>query len=173
MAYPRAIRQWAALPGGENLWAMPNLRGLLYDLLHTRFSTQHLQQIALGISASLVIVLLVFFGKIKIRPSNRDLGFSLAIVITLLASYHCYLHDLSLLLLPFLVTLARARDFKVVSQLVVFPALLAGMMALPFIPSTFPQMVLGFCLLLLLFGIALGVEIFQAAREGMAGGEAA
>ena len=42
-------------------------------------------------------------------PSSKtfDLGFSLAIVTSILVSYHLQLHDLSLLLLPFILVLNR------------------------------------------------------------------
>jgi hypothetical protein len=170
-AYPRALQQVAAVPGVENLWAMPNLRGLFYNLLHTRLSTAHLQEITLGVSAAAVLVLLLVFRQVK--PSNRDLGFSLGIAMTLLAGYHGYLHDWSLLLLPFLLILARVRDGRVVGNPAACPVLITAMIVLPLCPTTFPHMVIGLCGLLLLFILAVAGEILYPRQALLGGGNAA
>ncbi len=75
---------------------MPNLRGVLYLLLHGH---SYVGAVALVLS-----VVVFFFAAWWCRAgTNRvDLKFSLNVVATLLVSYHCLGYDLSILMLPIL-----------------------------------------------------------------------
>jgi len=80
---------------------MPNLRGLLDTFLKGLFS----KTIITGIVILASIGLLLFLAKLWNRTSTGmrlDLGFSAAVIVTVLVSYHAFAYDLLLLLLPIL-----------------------------------------------------------------------
>jgi hypothetical protein len=78
---------------------MPNLRGLVYYFLQDLSAAA-----SLAITAFMTLIALWFV--IRIWPThlhderNFDLRVSLVLTLTVLASYHCYAHDLSLLIIP-------------------------------------------------------------------------
>jgi Glycosyltransferase family 87 len=80
---------------------MPNIRGLFHLVLSGRISP-----VALNISILIVSLALIIWAAHSLKtlydPDNDrfDLEFSLAVVVTLLVSYHLLLHDLSILALP-------------------------------------------------------------------------
>jgi hypothetical protein len=87
---------------------MPNVRGLFHLLLSGSISP-----IALNISILIVSLVLMIWAVQNLKtlsdPDNDrfDLEFSLAVVVTLLVSYHLLLHDLSVLALPAFLVLSR------------------------------------------------------------------
>jgi len=87
---------------------MPNLRGLFHLLLSGTISPT-----ALNISILIVSLALMIWATQNLKtlsdPDNDrfDLEFSLAVVVTLLVSYHLLLHDLSILALPAFLVLNR------------------------------------------------------------------
>ena len=103
LGYPRAVMQYANMegrPGGEHPASMPNLRGCLYSALHARLTPLSLQQTTVAISLLLLAAMAFILWRQKhVSPY----GFSLVVLVTLLTSYHAYLHDDSLLLLPCLI----------------------------------------------------------------------
>ena len=106
LSFPHALARFTKLPvnlGGERLMSMPNLRGLLLYLASTRLPYDLLQ--SLSVAVSVLVIGLVLVSTFTPHRQMSDLRFSIVIVVTLLASYHCYGHDLVVLLLPlFLVT---------------------------------------------------------------------
>jgi hypothetical protein len=68
---------------------MPNLRGLIYALTSQHLGHLWMQILTVVLSAVLLLV------AARSRPS-----FSLAVLVTVLVSYHALLHDISLLVLP-------------------------------------------------------------------------
>jgi Glycosyltransferase family 87 len=74
---------------------MPNLRGLI-DALSERV----LSKTARGSLVAMVSIALIIFAALRCRGRNFDLGFSLAVITTILVGYHAFVYDLSLLLLP-------------------------------------------------------------------------
>jgi hypothetical protein len=101
-SYPRALMQYAGMHnrlGAEHPASMPNLRGFLYVLLHAHMPASLLQKITLAISLVLLAATMLLLNRYRrISP----LSFSLLVVVTLMTSYHAYLHDNCLLLLPML-----------------------------------------------------------------------
>ena len=82
---------------------MPNLRGLLHTLLHAVVPPTALFVLIVGASAALL------WAAVKLLQSTTaaeklPLGFSLALLTVLLVSYHQYDYELSLLLIPLLLT---------------------------------------------------------------------
>jgi hypothetical protein len=78
---------------------MPNLRGLLHTFLAARSSKLVIQLVV----AVLSVALLLFASakwKVARQGTAFDLGFALAMVATILVSYHANTYDLSLLFLP-------------------------------------------------------------------------
>jgi Glycosyltransferase family 87 len=78
---------------------MPNLRGLLHTFLAARSSKLVIQLVVAGLS-----IASLFFASSKCKVAREgtafDLGFALALVTTILVSYHANTYDLSLLFLP-------------------------------------------------------------------------
>jgi hypothetical protein len=82
---------------------MANLRGLIFGLLGARLPTIWIQ--ALTIVASILVLLwaaLAVPGKQKTADS-----FAIAITASLIVSYYLFIHDLSVLLIPIVITLDR------------------------------------------------------------------
>ena len=77
---------------------MPNLRGLI----ETTFSAAGSRAIALTIAALSLALLWHCFTRMRMDAtgSRFDLSFSLAIIASVLSSYHAYVYDLSVLLIP-------------------------------------------------------------------------
>ena len=74
---------------------MPNIRGLLYDLLYHREMESLLFTLAVVISGSAYLLCLYFWrGGFDALDPIFDLKFSLTLLTTVLISYHLYSHDL-------------------------------------------------------------------------------
>ncbi|MFZ0587766.1 MAG: glycosyltransferase family 87 protein [Candidatus Sulfotelmatobacter sp.] len=86
---------------------MPNLRGLLEGWSFAReFTAAHVITIALSIA---LLVWVILKGQNRAHSRQRfDLQYSLAMVAAVLASYHAFPYDLSLLLIPVLVMINYA-----------------------------------------------------------------
>ena len=81
---------------------MASIRGLLDSVLIPHFS-----KLASDIAIAATSLGLVLFAARKLKLGNGvqfDLGFALCVTVTVLASYHTLTYDLSLLLLPLVVT---------------------------------------------------------------------
>jgi len=74
---------------------MPNLRGLMDTVLDRALSKP-----ARDLLVALISIGLIILAASKWRGRNFDLGFSLAMITTILVGYHAFAYDLSLLLLP-------------------------------------------------------------------------
>jgi hypothetical protein len=100
LRYPAYVLQVAKAPslGGVPAELMANLHGLALGW-PLPFSG------AVGTSAAVLSSVVVFFfaaakGLVAIRPEKLELQFALAIVVSVLTSWHTNAHDLSLLVLP-------------------------------------------------------------------------
>ena len=80
---------------------MPNLRGLLHTFL-----AEHSSKLVIQLAVVVLSVALLLLASSKWRVAREgtafDLGFALAVVSTILVSYHANTYDLSLLFLPVL-----------------------------------------------------------------------
>jgi len=93
----------AALQFPLRVSIMANLRGLFFGLLGDRLPAFWIQ--VLTIVTSVLVLLWVAFA---IRGKQRGAGaFVLAITASLIVSYYLFVHDLSVLLIPIVVTLDR------------------------------------------------------------------
>lgn len=101
LAYPKYIlRVENVTVSPVALGNMPNLRGLIAGVLASKFP-----EIAVGLTVVLSIAILLFSAESwrnDPSPSHLDLRFSMALIASLLVSYHCYDYDLTLLLIPVL-----------------------------------------------------------------------
>jgi len=99
LGFPAAMIQSARLPasiGEPGAEGMANVRGLLQWLLDSHLPHKSILLMAAAASALLLIGLLVVIAQ---QPRISELGFALIITITVLASYHCYKHDMGLVIL--------------------------------------------------------------------------
>jgi hypothetical protein len=82
---------------------MPNLRGLIAGSLHLTGLPATLLIVALSIA---LVALAAHWWRVqpqRAQPGHQfGLGFSLCLTVTIIASYHMLVHDLSLLILPIL-----------------------------------------------------------------------
>jgi hypothetical protein len=94
-AYPHYVLHWEdTLAGSQKVpEGMPNLRGLAYIFLPPG-------SYIVPLLVLLSLALLVFTAWKCRQPGHLDLQFSLALVTTVLISYHVVSYDLSMLLLP-------------------------------------------------------------------------
>jgi hypothetical protein len=96
---------------------MPNIRGALYALGASRFQEEYIKLAVLLLSAALVIWVSLKWLPSRTNPASAfDLGFSLALVVALVVSYHLQLHDFCLLLLPAVLVLKHVMSGGVRSR---------------------------------------------------------
>ncbi len=99
--YPLALLQYSGMAhtsAGEHPESMANLRGLLDQVFRGHLSASALAVVTLATS---LVVLSAMMLALR-RRSVSETSFSLAVVVSVLVSYHAYLHDACLLLLPIL-----------------------------------------------------------------------
>ena len=100
-AYPRYVLYWEDLMAGKDRVpaGMPNLRGLWYVL-----GTSHISMTPLLAFVSIALLWFVTWRCRSLWPGTRfHLCFSLALLATVLVSYHVVSYDLCVLLIPVLV----------------------------------------------------------------------
>ena len=145
LQYPVAMFKYSRLPVGigENPEFMYNLRGFAYVLLHSKLPNSTLHTGALVVSALMMLLVAVpFLGR---RRNLSAVDFSFIVSVTLLASYHSYIHDMALLVLPLLLVAGHIAGQELTAKRIAI-ALTAG--ALFMIPSVLPLL---FPVALLLF----------------------
>ena len=151
--FPLVLRQFSQLPlglGGPDLRLMPNVRGILYGVLHSRISTNSLEALTIVLSLALMMAVWVSLRK----RESLTLGFALVIVVTLLTSYYGYMHDMSLLLVSFLLTGSYLRGRKLGPVEVTLAFAVYALFLLPAVSVSFHMMVIGVFLgMLLLTGL--------------------
>lgn len=97
--YPLALLQYSRMAhtsAGEHPESMANLRGFLDQVFREYLSATALAIVTLVAS---LVVLSAMMLALR-RRSVSETSFSLAVVVSVLVSYHAYLHDACLLLLP-------------------------------------------------------------------------
>jgi Glycosyltransferase family 87 len=104
---------------------MPNIRGFLY-LLFNRWIPPTL----LNILVLVLSVLTLWFAARRWRDEQFGFSFSTAVIATLLASYHLYNYDVTLLLLPVMVTCSDLAHQK---RLLAGSSLLSAVLIIIFI----------------------------------------
>lgn len=134
LSYPRALTQYAGMQnrlGAEHPASMPNLRGFLYVLLHAHMPPSMLQTITVAISLLLLAATMLLLNRYR---QVSAVSFAVLVVVTLMTSYHSYLHDDSLLLLPLLLlgnTLLQRGRFRAATALTI-----AAIFLLPLAPTS-------------------------------------
>jgi len=105
---------------------MPNVRGALYLLVHRRFGS-----LEFGLLVAALSGLALWLAAKNWRDEQLGFSFSAAIFATLLASFHLYNYDLTLLLLPISVACGElARRERLLSS----PIPLSAALVILFIP---------------------------------------
>jgi hypothetical protein len=134
--YPRLILSMQSLPyGGFHPTLMPNIRGFIY--LITARETPLWLLVAIGLGCAVLTAR---------KWTDLESGFSATVAMTLLTSYHAYLPDLLILLIPLFVLGTYAIRFELL------PSFLFCMLAVPVFPYWFMQMR---CLAILAIPLAL------------------
>lgn len=93
---------------------MPNIRGAV-EMMAPSLLPQNLQKTIIVLVSGLAVLWVARNwprGR-ALSAMNFDLGFSLALVVSILVSYHLQLHDLSLLLIPFVLVLNRTSKNEI------------------------------------------------------------
>jgi hypothetical protein len=160
LEFPQAVLHFAASPGIEHPGFMPNIRGLLCVLFGSLAAPASLKFAALALGVVMIPGAAVWLRRTF--QSSLELSFSAMIALTCLTSYHSYLHDLSLLVLPFLLTAAYLATREWTWNRAVLAAAMAGIFLAPLAPTSFSQMVVALCGLQLVYVTALVVESRRA-----------
>jgi len=133
MAYPHYVWSLNQRPdiGAVKPQLMPNLRGLLDGFLHGRLSSMFVTGLVFVVSATLVLLAAESWRRMRVAGmagSSREqsLGFSLAVLTTVIVSYHLYAYDATLLLIPILVVGKAVIQNKEIGQLLRVATLLLG-----------------------------------------------
>jgi hypothetical protein len=122
-AYPRFLFQNKMFQQLGDLRYVPNIRGFLHLFFGDYFG------LGFPILVGLFSLAILWLAASYWRAEQFDFSFSLAVIATLLASYHFYTYDLSLLLLPISVVFAR-----LVQQRRSLPLPLIAILGLLFVP---------------------------------------
>jgi len=161
--YPRALMKFNQLSGnlaGEHPASMPNLRGCLYLLLQARSSG------AAGITAALSLLLLLAMAMLLTRRARvSPTSYSLVVVVTLLVSYHAYLHDDSLLLLPVLLMTQQVRRVRWTVSHAVLAATMAGLYVVPVLPVSLAATAIQMMAAMLVSAAVLAVDLSNEVRS--------
>lgn len=119
--YPRYVWRLEQIMGRGAIVPdnMPTLRGLLAIF----FRDGHPTALALGATGSIcLLILAIWIFRSAEDAGNLELGFSAAILVTILISYHAFIYDLGLLLLPALLLLGeemRRKHWELIVPVVV------------------------------------------------------
>ena len=108
LAYPKYVWKLEQVMGRGAIVPddMPNLRGLAAVFLRDG----HFAALAFSaVGSVLLMVLAIWLFRRSTHAGHFDLGFSMAILVTILVSYHAFMYDLALLLLPAFLLLSTAR----------------------------------------------------------------
>jgi alpha-1,2-mannosyltransferase len=127
-AYPEFVLRLNRSPAqaGIDPRDMPNLRGLVTGSLHLAGMPAILLIIALSIALVALVV-----RCWRVQPGQKfELGFSLCLAVTTIVSYHLFVHDLSLLMLPILLLAEQLLAGQIVGRA---RRLLAASLALLFL----------------------------------------
>jgi hypothetical protein len=91
--------------GSESM--MPNFRGFVHTLAAGTVSVSWLNSIVVVGSVLTFVLIAIRWAREPDEPSSLDLLFSAQVVIATIVSYHLFVHDASILLLPILLALNR------------------------------------------------------------------
>jgi hypothetical protein len=141
--YPKFLA-WFAVTFDEkrfNVNTMPNLRGVVHELLGGKLPHTVLTDVTVALSGLLLLAAVLVLRCRNAAAQPEELRYSLVITSAFLASYHGFFHDATLLLLPLLLVW-NWLALKIESTLQW--RLLAAGVAVPFagilIPMTAPQL---------------------------------
>jgi hypothetical protein len=160
-SYPYALMHYAGMGGrlgAEHPASMPNLRGFLHVLLHDQTSPSTLQRITLAIS----LLLLAATGLLLRRCQLSPVSFSLLLLVTLLTSFHAYLHDDCLLLLPVFLMGMTAVQSRRKALTFSTAAAAAAIFAIPLLPTSLSTTALQTFLAIALFAGLLSIQMLDA-----------
>lgn len=165
--YPRALLQFNRLSGalgGEHPESMPDLRGMLHVLM-AGWPKITIAEITIVMSVLLLAIFAVVL-KQKQSPAVSRSSYSLAIVVTCLLSYHAYLHDDCLLLLP-IVLMAQhlLHNNRWTVTRTALAAAIGALYIVPVLPTSLPTTAIQMFAAMLMLAAVLGVEMRNAASH--------
>ncbi len=163
--YPRALLEFNHLSstfGGEHPESMPTLRGMLHVLAPEGSG------IAIaGITFALSVALLLLFAvALKRSAAISATSYSLAIAVSCLLSYHAYLHDDSLLLLPIILIGQHLFDNHWSPTHTALVLTIAALYLVPVLPTSLSTTAMQMFAAMAMLAALLAIEI-----RGSAGGE--
>jgi hypothetical protein len=163
IGFPRAVARFTQIPtgfGGDYAPYMANVRGMLYLLLHPRISDPHLQILVMAISSLLIVAAAVVFRSCSDQP--YELRCALLLAVTALTSHHYYLHDMSVLLLAFLLCLGYIHGRPLRWNLVVLMGIAASFYVIPFSSASYQRTIVYLFAATVMFTTTLMIEIVSS-----------
>lgn len=163
--YPRALLEFNRLSGvlgGEHPESMPNLRGTL-QLLQPGWPVA-------GIMIAISVLMLAGFAIVlKESPEISASSYSLVIVVTCLLSYHAYLHDDCLLLLPIILMGQHRFDSHWSITRTAQALTIAALYLVPVLPTSLTTTARQMFVAMAVLAALLAVEIRGSASHEMGG----
>jgi len=164
--YPRALREFNHLSGalgGEHPESMPNLRGTIHILL-----PRWPEAAVIGITVALSILLLTILAVLlRQSPALSRSSYSLVVVTACLLSYHAYLHDDALLLLPIILTIDELQCRRWTITCTVLAAALGTLYVLPLLPTSLSATAIQMFVAMTMLATVLALEMQNAGRESV------
>lgn len=160
--YPRALLEFNHLSstlGGEHPGSMPTLRGMLTVLLRG-LPEPTIAEITIAMSA---LLLAIFILVMKRSPAVSASSYSLAIVVSCLLSYHAYLHDDSLLLLPIVLIGQHLLHKRWTATHVALAATISALYIVPVLPTSLPATAIQMVAVMATLAAVLAREMRNAA----------
>jgi hypothetical protein len=156
-AYPRLLFQNKIFLQLGDLRYVPNIRGFLHLFLGDRFG------LGFPILVGLFSLAALWLAARNWHEEQFDYSFSAAVIAALLASYHFYNYDLSLLLLPISVVFG-----KLAQQKRSLPASLLAVLGILFVPPLHLWLMVNDLYTLMFIPIAiLFARVIQLTRSGL------
>lgn len=161
--YPRALLQFNHLSsalGGEHPESMPALRGVLHVLLRG-----WPESIIAGITIAMSVSLLAIFAMVlKRSPAICVSSYSLAMVATCLLSYHAYLHDDCLLLLPIILIGQLLPHNRWTVTHLALAASIGALYGVPVLPTSLSTTAMQMFAAMVMLAAVLAIEIRGSSR---------
>ena len=165
--YPQALLAFNRLPGalgGEHQESMPNLRGAIHILLRGHWPDANVSAITVALSIVLLAMLAILLRRVGGFSRN---SYAMVIVFACLLSFHAYLHDTSLLLLPIVLIAQSLLESCWTAGHSVIAAAIGAMYLVPLLPTSLSTTALQMFAAMATLAALLALEMRQARSKSI------
>ena len=165
--YPQALLAFNRLPGalgGEHQESMPNLRGAIHILLRGHWPDAAVSAITVALSIVLLASLTIWLKRFG--GFSRS-SYSLVIAVACLLSFHAYLHDTSLLLLPIMLIAQSLLESRWTAAHSAIAVTIGAMYLVPVLPTSLSATALQMFAAMASLAALLALEMRQARSKSI------